>query len=416
MNKQRINIRSKEKAQFLWNMIGSTVYAFTSLILTYGTIKMIGEERGGVFAIALTLAQMFMYIVFFETRNYQVTDVRDRFCFGDYHAVKLLNSLIMMAAIGLYVILHQYSPSKNLIIILVSFYRLLDGYADVYESEFHKRGRLDIAGKSMTFRSIISVGAYFIVLAFTDNLVTALLFAVLSGIVGIAVCDIFALRLIRPVRFTFRVTSVKAIYPECFPLFLGMFLWTYLLSASRIAVDNVMPSKYQAYYQVLFIPISVINLFAGFLIRPSLISMSEQYASGDNRFWNRLWRMAEFIVGLTVAAMLGAYLLGIPVLEVLAGCDLKEYRFMFVFLIAAGGVNAEAYLLYHILTIFRARKSILSGYGIAAFIALISSTRMVKLFGLWGASISYLITVTVLLVIFTGCILKHKAFFIRNGA
>ena len=77
---------------------------------------------------------------------------------------------------------------------------------------------------------------------------------------------------------------------------------------------------------------------------------------------------------------------------------------MFVFLIFAGGFNAIAYLLYFVLTIFRSQLGIIAGYGIASIVALLISTRMVERWQLWGASLSYFISIVVLIVIFLGCI------------
>jgi O-antigen/teichoic acid export membrane protein len=192
-------------------------------------------------------------------------------------------------------------------------------------------------------------------------------------------------------------------------MFVGMFLWTYLLSASRIAVDNVLPSEYQSYYQVLFMPICVINLFAGFLIRPSLIHLTELYADNKMReFWKIIWKMIVLLIAFTVVCMAGAYICGIPILSLLVNCKLDSYRIMFVFLIFAGGFNAIAYLLYYVLTIFRNRLGIMLGYGIASVVALLISTNMTRRWQLWGASMSYLVSIVVLMVVFVGCIIFSR--------
>ena len=114
--------------------------------------------------------------------------------------------------------------------------------------------------------------------------------------------------------------------------------------------------------------------------------------------------------------MLGAYLLGIPVLNILVGCDLSSYRGLFVFLILAGGFNAVAYLLYYVLTIFRNGKSILAGYIVASVVAYFISPLMVRKMELWGAGLSYLISILVLLVLFIVFILTEELFVTREKA
>lgn len=406
----RKNKTPTSKELFLWNMIGSSVYAFASLLLTYMTIRIVGEDEGGIFSISLTLAQMFVYIAYFEMHNFQLTDARDKYSFAEYHTVKIVNCVLMIIVCINYVLFKAYDISKMITVLLVCLYRLLDGYADVFESEFHARGRLDLAGKSMTYRTILSILVYFVVLSSTCDVIAAVIGAILSGVVGIVIFDVCVFECVGKISICFSVKRIVRIWSECFPLFVGMFLWTYLLSASRIAVDNVMPSEYQSYYQVLFLPVSVINLMAGFLIRPNLRQLTELYMSGSKKkFWKEISKMLFLIGVFTIICMIGAYLIGIPILELIVNCELINYRMLFVFLIFAGGINAAGCILYYVLTIFRQRKSIVFGYGIASLTAMFISTDFTRAWGLWGAAISYIVVVSILLFTFVICIFYNHS-------
>jgi len=390
----------------LWNVVGSSVYALSSMILTYLTIRIIGAEEGGIFAIGLTLAQMFVYIAYYEMRNFQVTDAENKYTFNDYHTLKIVLCVVMMVVCFIYGWIKNYDIHKLVVVLLVCFYRMIDGYADVYEAQFHAKERLDLAGKSMTFRTIFSVAVYFGILSMTKDLTIALISANVCGVIGVCIFNIWILPSFGSMKMSDNKAHLKGIIIDCFPLFIGMFLWTYLLSASRMAVDNVMTSTDQSYYQVLFLPVSVINLFAGFLIRPSLLVLTEHHAKGNQKaFWGIIMKIFLLMVIISLVCMVGAYLVGIPVLQLLAGCDLSQYRMLFVFLICAGGFNSIAYILYYVLTIFRNRGAIVCGYGIAASIALLISNDMTRQFGLWGAAGSYLISILVLMFIFMGWLL-----------
>lgn len=401
--------KPSDKKLFIWNMIGSAVYALASLVLTYMTIRVIGDNEGGIFAIALTLAQMFIYVAYYEMRNYQVTDVAQKYSFCDYHTVKIFNCFLMLVITVLYCFIKDYNAYKFLIVFLVCVYRMLDGYADVYEAEFHAQNRLDLAGKSMTFRTLFSVGLYFIILIITKNLLLALIGAIISGIIGVWIFNVWIFDCVGKICIRLSWQQFVGILKDCFPLFLGMFLWTYLLSASRIAVDDVMSSQYQSYYQILFLPVSVINLLAGFLIRPSLISLTELHFNGEKKvFWKKISGMLGLLTVFTLICMVGAFVCGIPILNLLVSCDLSEYRNLFVFLIFSGGFNAVAYLLYYVLTIFRNGKSILIGYILASVVALVISPIMVRKYALWGAGESYLLSIIVLLMVFVISILCEE--------
>ena len=398
-----------DRQLFLWNMIGSGIYALSSMVLTYLTIRVVGADDGGIYAIGLTLAQMFIYIAYYEMRNFEVTDAKDLYTFTDYHVVKLINCIIMMLVSVGYIILKQYDFHKALVIALVCLYRMLDGYADVYEAQFHKDGRLDLAGKSMAYRTFVSVAVYFAILIATHNLVLALCGAVVSGIIGLIICDIMVYNVLDKIIFKLDISAMKGIWKDCFPLFVGMFLWTYLLSASRIAVDDVMTSEYQSYYQVLFMPVSVINLFAGFLIRPSLIPLTDNLKKHEfGKFWKTIGKILLELTGITVVCMIGAYLIGIPVLSIIVGCDLTKYRGLLTFLIFAGGFNAAAYTLYYVLTIYRDRISIILGFGISSVIAFLISKPLTRSYELSGAGWSYCISVIVLTLIFVVSIIVNN--------
>lgn len=393
---------------FFWNMSGSGIYALTSVLLIYLTIRIVGADKGGIFAIALTLAQMFVYIAYFEMRNFEVTDAKNKYSFAQYHGVKIINCVLMLFVVLCFCLFKSYELEKFIIILLVGVYRMLDGYADVYEAEFHKQGRLDLAGKSMTFRTVLSVSAYFLCLAWTGDLILSLMFAIAFGVMGILIFDCWIFQTIGTIEVIWSGKVFWQMVTDCFPLFLGMFLWTYLLSASRIAVDNVLSSKFQSHYQVIFLPISMINLLTGFLVRPSLLDLTENYAAGFmKKFWNAIIKMALILIFFTGICMAGAFFIGIPVLSAIVNLDLGKYRNILVFLIFAGGINGVAGLFYYVLSIFRNRRDIVIGYGVAAVVAWFVSEPMVRQWRMWGAAASYAVSTSVLFIIFFFGILRR---------
>lgn len=396
-----------EQQGFLWNMIGSGIYALSSMILSLFVIKIVGAELGGAFSIALTLSQMLVYIAYFEMRNFQITDTQNKFAFSEYHATKIvLCTLMLIVSIG-YTLIKGYDLDKAIVIILVCVSRLFDGYADVYEAQFQKDGRLDLAGKSLTYRTILVVMGLLLSLFVTKNLIFSLVIADIMAAIGIVLFDILVMGIFKEITCTWNLGRIKEIVVACFPLFVGVFCWSYILSASRIAIDGNMSSEYQSYYQIIFLPVSVVNLFAGFLFRPMLPKLAVDYnLKKYKRFCVSIGKGMIGIIGITVVCMFGAWLLGIPVLSVLSGCDLSPYKGILVFLIFAGGFNAIAFTMYYVLTIMRYTKGILIGYVFAALLAAGISSPMVIRWGIPGAAASYFLVVVVLSLLFSVFICK----------
>lgn len=390
-----------DRENFLWNMIGSGIYSASSMLLSLIVIKIIGADSGGVFSIALTISQMLVYIAYFEMRTYLVTDANDEFKFEEYHTTKILLCILMLGISILYTVIKGYGNEKAVIVILVCYSRFLDGYADVYEAQFQKIGRLDIAGKSLAYRTSV----YFVVLVgmliCSKDIIISLIVANIFGMIGVWICNIKIMHMIETIHLSFDMAKVKKIVGKCFPLFIGVFCWTYILSASRMAIDGNMNSNYQSYYQIIFMPVSVINLFAGFVLRPLLPQMAEDYAKKElKKFKNVIFKILTGITGITVVCMAGAWLLGIPVLSILSGCDLKEYKGVLVFLLFAGGINSVSFTLYYVLTVMRKMRSILIGYAGAALFAFVISSPLVRLNGINGAAFSFFATVVLLCILF----------------
>ena len=397
-----------EKSDFLWNMIGSLVYAMSTVFMSYLTIRIVGEEKGGIFAIALTISQMLVYFGYFEMRNYQVTASKNKYTFRQYFTTKIFTCFIMLLVSFGYVFFKGYDSEKTAIVLLVCVLKLIDAFADVYESQFHKDGYLYLAGKSMCHRTLIMMVVYFVMLVVTNNLIMTMIVSDLVAVVCVWFFDIRVYKKYGDKIYLCDFKTVMEIVKNCFPLFLGVFLWAYILSAPRLAVDKYMTNEYQSYYQAIFLPVSVINLFAGFLFRPMLITLTDLHEKRDFcKFFTIIMKMLGCLTGITVVCLLGAYLLGIPVLSLVTGCDLAPYRGLLVFTIAAGGINAVAFVLYYILTIFRTKKLIMTGYILSAVSIYFLSEELVKKSELFGASMSFFVAVCILGLFFAGSICAY---------
>jgi putative transporter len=398
-----------EKKNFMWNMVGSTIFSAASMLLSLIVIRIMGADEGGIFAIAITVAQMLAFIEYYETRTFQVTDVKDLFTFGQYKAVKIILLIVSVLVAIVYSMLKgQGAWHKFMVIFLMCIYRYIDGYADLYEGAFQKDGRLDLTGKSQAYRTILSVGVLLISIIVTHNLVLSITISIIFAVLGVLLFDTLPMKAFRNIRPDWNLQAFISIIKSCFPLFLGTFLWSYILSASRIAVDANMASNFSSYFQALFMPVSIINLCATFILKPALTKLSQEYEklSTDSAFIKSILVITGVIGVFTVICMAGAYLLGIPVLEIMTGTSLVKYKGVLVFLMLAGGINSLSYFGYYILTIMRKTGWIFSGYIIAAIVAMLASDYFVKVSGINGAAMGFFVSVATLLIIFVLGIFK----------
>ena len=150
-----------EQRNMIWNMLGSFLYAFASMVLTIAVIQVVGEDQGGDFTFAFTTFGQHMFMMaYFGIRPFQITDTGGKYSFGDYLGLRLLTcGAAVLTGMG-YVLLNGYSFEKAAVVFLMVVYKVIDALADAYEAEFQRGGRLYLTGKSNAFRTILSVGVF----------------------------------------------------------------------------------------------------------------------------------------------------------------------------------------------------------------------------------------------------------------
>ena len=146
----------EEKADVIWNTAGSLIYALANMILAFLVIRMAGEEAGGIFAMGFsTFGQQMFTLSYYGLRPFQITDGgpdQGGLSFGEYLFHRKITAGIAVAAAGLFAAWHfwggSYSMEKAAAVFMLAGYKIVDGYADVYESEFQRQGKLYLTGKS----------------------------------------------------------------------------------------------------------------------------------------------------------------------------------------------------------------------------------------------------------------------------
>ena len=399
----------------VWNMLGSAIYAITSMLLGSAVTRIIGADLGGIFYFAFSTFGQQMYIIaYFGMRPIQSTDTAYSYSFGDYIQFRLVTAAAAVFGGILYIFAVRASLVKSAVIILMVCYKIIDAIADCYESEYQRDGRLYMTGKSMAFRTLLSVLGFLIALLVSKDIIIASIAAVAMQAAGLYIFCMIPIRSVEGADTFKHIGSIKKLFNESKWLCLSSFLDLYIFAAAKYAVDAYMEPSASSYFSTIFIPTSVINLMAGFVIRPVLTTLSKLYDDKDIKaFKGIVIKIALLIAVMTVAGMLAAAAIGIPVLSWLlgssAGAMLSPYRGALVIVILGGGFYAILNLLYYVLTIIKKQLSIFIIYAIGCVAAFILSRYMVLKAGIDGAAISYAMLMIFVAAMFAGVCIKGLA-------
>ena len=397
---------SDTKANYLWYSLGSGIFALSTLVMTILVSRAVGEQIGGMFSIGLSIAQIFMTAAIFEVRTYQVTDVKNEFSFADYLTFRILLCILAFGISIVYVNISGYSTFKSSVILLLCLYKIIEGLTDIFEGEFQKENRIDISGKSMFFRTLLAVLCLAVTLFITKNIIISLVIMNVIAVISLIVNNIIPVKYFAKISITSEVKKLGKIFIYCGPLAMSNFINTYIINSSKLAIDKTMSDEYQLYYSAVFMPNMVINLFSGIIFKPMQTSMAQSYNNGEiKKFSKVIFKMIGIIIGFTIICIIGAYLVGIPVLSLLYGVELKPYKMVLIVLLIAGGVNAINIILYYVLTVMRKQNIMVFFYSIVAVVSLLFINKITKMYELMGAAIGYLGLVALLMLLLTTYIL-----------
>lgn len=207
--------------------------------------------------------------------------------------------------------------------------------------------------------------------------------------------------------------DVARLARDVLPLFLQAFCLMYINNAPKYAISHACSQEIQNIYNILFMPTFAINLFGLFIFRPMMLHIANTWSQGKFReFGKRVAVIFGLIQSITGFALIGTWLLGIPILSALYRVDLEAYRADLVIAMAAGGVNALCTFLYYVIIAIRSHKLLPLGYGCAFVFSAAAAGPFVRHWGIRGGILNYLCSVVVLaaayLLIFCAAFKKRK--------
>lgn len=391
----------RKESKFFWNMVGGICNALSSMILLIFVNRLVGSEQGGVFSLAFAIAQMLITFATLEVRNYQSTDLAEKYCFGHYLTFRILTCLIMIVISIGYILYYQYVDEKAYVIMVICIYKAIEAFSDVFEGLYQQRERIDLSGKAMAFRVIFSTAIFIFVLYITRDLLLACGMMTITSLIFCLAYNLHVAQKFAKVELTWDVHRFFHIFIECIPLALGAFMIMYIANAPKYAIDRYLDLNTQNIFSILFMPAFIINLFSLFVFRPMLTSITVAWTHYDkSSYFSILKRGFLWMLLVTAVCVGGAYLLGIPILSLLYKIDLTPYRYELVMIMLGGGLNAMMTIFRFSLTAMREQNISLLAFVLSFIGAIVFTPYLVQHYAIRGACYSYLLSMLVMNIVF----------------
>lgn len=400
ISKENINFRKN----FIWNALGTGLTSFNSLFFLIIVTRINGEELAGMFSIGLAIGLILYTIGLYSGRVCHVTNTDSNITDKDYMLNRSLTCIFMMILAVLIVIIRGYSGIKLDIIILLCLFKCFEAFSDIFYGIMQKSNYLYKAGQSLTLKSVIGLIAFWIVDFITHDLVFSLIILDIVNILVLLLFDIKIVEKIKIGKFISEPASRSAIigiFKNEFFVFANSFAGIYVLNASKYAIDIYSTETIQAIFGYIMMPATVMILFAQFILLPFLNKFKELYKNNQIKEFDLLGIKIKGVVFLFgIFAVLLAYFIGPEFLSYIYGVNLIDYRLYLMIIIASYILYAISYINLVILTTMRKTFIQFVVYLISMFVAFIASNFFVKNYGVFGATVSIAITLTVQFVLY----------------
>lgn len=436
-----MNKEKNVKKAFLWNMIGSTCYSGSSFLYLLVVTRICGAQLAGFFSLSYATAQLLLQVGRYGVRTYQATDLNRKYSFSEYKLSRVITCSLMML-FGIIYSAYSFTGEYIIISTFVIMMKMIDAVEDVFHGNLQQNYHVEQMGKALAIRNVYSAVFFTGILLVTKNLyLTCVATAVTSLVLCLGVNSWFARKYgdtadcaanceetasnihldnhkssCQPApaaKNSKKLSHVLELLKICTPMFIGTFLSLLLYNVPKYAMANVMTDEYQTYYSILFMPSFVITLMCEFVFKPTITTIAELWWENNlKRFVMYVLRIIAIILVCCAGIVVGGHLIGRTLLEIIYGVDLSPYKMQFIVLLTGGGIGAEVYMIYNILIAIRWGKCMLPVYSITAIITIAAARAMVNQWGIMGASLNYLLSCSILFVLFASIlvyvILKRK--------
>ena len=413
-----LKTKNVNRSAVIWNALAACLTSFQTMLLLMVLTHFGTSDHSGFFVMAYTVANLVMNIGKFGMRQFQVTDVAEKYSFREYVTSRVFSSGLMTLALVLYLLygllFNGYTAEKAAVVALISLFRGVEAAEDVIHGRMQQLGRLDVASKILATRNAVFISGFAVTYLLTKNLV-------LTCAVNAGITVVLCLLMNGAVLPVFRNSGseqagsgenappetadrgrVRQLLWECLPLCLTMVTYMYLGNAPKYIVDGLVTGDVQTRFNIVIMPAFVVALLCNFIFNPVLKRIGDLWQQQDIAGLRHLVRrLALAPVGVDAVVLLFGSLFGLPVLSFVYGVDLTGFlQPLMVFLLASGAV-AMLNLFVALLTAMRKQRHLLCAYAAASLLLLVSGRWV---FQTWGLNVLCWVYLAVMMGVLGWCV------------
>lgn len=382
ISKILLNDKNITRNTFFWNAFSAVMNSFQTMLLLLIITRKSNVNDASIFVMAYAVGNLMIHIGKYGVRQYQVTDVTEKYSLKNYINARYVSMVFMMSAVAAYlginILINDYSYKKSVVVLLICLVKGVEAFEDVYHGRMQQMGRLDVAGRILGIRLFIFIAGYGLLYIITEDiLITTGINFIVTLIVAVCLNSWVMPEFNSITKIKNGMAGAKKILWECLPLCICMCLNMYISNAPKYTIDSVVSDDVQTKFNIVFMPVFIIALLANFIFQPFLKKMGELWA--DNNISRLVKDIIKFSVVIVmtdgIITLVGGFI-GNPILGAVYNVDLKDYNKELIIFMIAGGVIALQNLFIMVITTIRYQKYMIYGYIFTAAIMFLAGGRV----------------------------------------
>lgn len=389
------------RRNFLWNTIGSTLYAFTSLVFLVAVTRINGLDDAGVFTFAFSNACVFVIIGTFAGRIFQVTEKDSKVSENDFFYNRLLSigvTMLLGAAFGM---IKGYDGYKYAVVFVLILFKALEALAEFYYGVIQKKDEIHCVGKSLTAKAVLSAGVFIGVDIATKNILLASAAMTVAMLLVMVFYDIRISRKLGFKRGRLNLGACLTIFKSGCLVFIINIFTQYLINAPKYAIDDLASPDQQTLFGILAMPATFMVLVSNFMVHPVINQIKSLIEKKDRTGLNRLVsRLNLVVMAIGVLGSIAGYFLAAPIFKLIYGVDVSGYEWSLVLILIGASFYGVVFVLENVLIAFRDMVGQAVAFAIAATSAFLLTRALVVGEAVSGGAKAYLIVMSLLLVLY----------------
>ena len=378
------------KKQTIINSLGSACLLGSQWLISVLLVRLSGYEDAGVFALAMSIANVFSTFANYGLRNYQVTDINFKYLPNQYIWDRLILSSLSFLFCCMYLWFDGYSARNASAILLYLLYNLFVVISDIIMGNLQLANHLEINGFSNALRGCLCFLLFLAVQLLSRHLLWAMCAMSLGSLIVLLIFDLPKYRQYCTNRGSFSWQSVRmglSLLSICFFVFVSTIIPIVITAVPRREIQRQMGEAALGIFSAVYTPAVILNT----IIPTILLALVPRIA----KFWkaNELDTLRKEVAksyGLvlfgTMIALFFSAVAGKLFLRLIYGSDILAFFPLLYASVAAIGLNCACVCGNYILVAFDRKGSLALFSGVSLLCVLLLTSSMVFKFGLYGAA------------------------------